>query len=74
MVVDYFLDFLPTFWYNYIKSKNETQRDKEIIMTLLTSLFLGFFALIVIFQVVPAVLMFVGMVKGFAKTKSEVVE
>ena len=30
----------------------------------LLSLFIGFFALIIVFQVVPACLLFVGMVKG----------
>ena len=30
----------------------------------LLSLFVGFFALIIVFQVVPACLLFVGMVKG----------
>jgi len=32
--------------------------------SLLLTLFLGFFALIVVFQLVPAVLLFSGMVKG----------
>jgi len=33
---------------------------------LLLSLFIGFFALIVVFQLVPAIILFVGMVKGLA--------
>lgn len=33
-------------------------------------LFIGFFALIVVFQLVPACLMFFGMVRGLAKDKS----
>jgi hypothetical protein len=32
--------------------------------SLLLTLFIGFFALIVVFQLVPAVLLFVGIVKG----------
>ena len=32
--------------------------------SLLLSLFIGFFSLIIVFQVVPACLLFVGMVKG----------
>ncbi len=40
--------------------------------SLLLTLFLGFFALIVVFQLVPAVLMFVGIVKGlFSRQKEE---
>lgn len=31
---------------------------------LLLTLFIGFFALIVVFQLVPAVILFIGMVKG----------
>ncbi len=31
---------------------------------LLLTLFIGFFALIVVFQLVPAVILFVGMIKG----------
>jgi hypothetical protein len=37
--------------------------------SLLLLLFLGFFALIVIFQLVPACLMFVGIVKGLVSQK-----
>lgn len=37
---------------------------------LLLSMFIGFFALIVIFQLVPATIMFVGMVKGLFSKKS----
>ncbi len=37
--------------------------------SLLLSLFIGFFALIVVFQLVPACLMFIGMVKGLARSK-----
>jgi hypothetical protein len=33
-------------------------------MTLLTALFFGFFAMIVIFQLVPATIMFIGTMKG----------
>ena len=32
--------------------------------SLLLTLFIGFFALIVVFQLVPAVLLFVGIIKG----------
>ena len=32
--------------------------------SLLLTLFIGFFALIVVFQLVPAVLLFIGIVKG----------
>jgi len=40
--------------------------------SLLLTLFLGFFALIVVFQLVPAVLLFGGMVKGlFSRQKKE---
>ncbi len=40
---------------------------------LLLSLFIGFFALIVVFQLVPAVILFVGMVKGLvSKNDKEV--
>lgn len=39
--------------------------------SLLLTLFIGFFALIVIFQLVPACLMFFGMVKGLVKHKTE---
>ena len=38
----------------------------------LLSLFIGFFALILVFQIVPAVLMLIGMVKGVASRKSHV--
>ena len=41
-------------------------------MTLLTTLFLGFCAVIVVFQLVPATILFVGMVRGlFSKTKAD---
>ncbi len=37
---------------------------------ILTYLFIGFFALIIVFQLVPAMILFVGMVKGlFASTE-----
>jgi len=40
--------------------------------SLLLTLFLGFFALIVVFQLVPATLLFCGMVKGlFSRQKEE---
>jgi hypothetical protein len=40
--------------------------------SLLLTLFLGFFALIVVFQLVPAALLFCGMVKGlFSRQKEE---
>ena len=42
--------------------------------SLLLSLFIGFFALIVVFQLVPAVILFVGMVKGLARKESKKVE
>ena len=35
------------------------------------TLFVGFFALILVFQVVPAALMFIGMVKGLFSAKTE---
>ena len=39
--------------------------------SLLLSLFVGFFALIVVFQLVPACLMFIGMLKGiFVRQKT----
>lgn len=41
---------------------------------LLLSLFIGFFALIVVFQLVPAVILFVGMVKGLVSKDSKKVE
>jgi len=37
---------------------------------LLLTLFIGFFALIVVFQLVPAVILFIGMVKGLTSSKS----
>ena len=37
----------------------------------LLSLFIGFFALIIVFQVVPAFLLFAGMVKGLLGHASE---
>ncbi len=37
---------------------------------LLLTLFIGFFALIVVFQLVPAVILFIGMVKGLTRSKS----
>jgi hypothetical protein len=41
--------------------------------SLLLSLFIGFFALIVVFQLVPATLMFIGMIKGLtSKNNKEV--
>ena len=40
---------------------------------LLLSLFIGFFALIVVFQLVPATILFIGMVKGLvSKSDKEV--
>ena len=36
----------------------------------LLSLFIGFFALILVFQIVPAVLMLIGMVKGVVGKES----
>jgi hypothetical protein len=42
--------------------------------SLLLSLFIGFFALIVVFQLVPAVILFVGMVKGLASKGSKEVK
>lgn len=36
----------------------------------LLSLFIGFFALILVFQIVPAVLMLIGMVKGLVGQES----
>ena len=39
---------------------------------LLITLFVGFFALILAFQVVPAALMFIGMVKGLFSGKTQV--
>ncbi|MCK5912643.1 MAG: hypothetical protein KAG12_02110 [Desulfuromusa sp.] len=40
--------------------------------SLLLTLFIGFFALIVVFQLVPACLLFVGIVKGLFSKKQEV--
>ena len=40
-------------------------------MNLLTMLFLGFVAIIVVFQMVPATILFVGMMKGlFSKSEA----
>ena len=39
---------------------------------LLVTLFVGFFALIVVCQLVPATLMFIGMVKGLFSAKTHV--
>ena len=41
---------------------------------LLLSLFIGFFALIVVFQLVPAVILFVGMVKGLVSKNAKEVK
>lgn len=38
---------------------------------LLVSLFVGFFALIIVFQFVPAVLLMVGMIKGLFGSESK---
>jgi uncharacterized membrane protein len=40
--------------------------------SLLLTLFIGFFALIVVFQLVPACLLFVGILKGLFVRKHEV--
>ena len=40
--------------------------------SLLLTLFIGFFALIVVFQLVPACLLFVGILKGLFSKKQEV--
>lgn len=40
--------------------------------SLLLTLFIGFFALIVVFQLVPACLLFVGIVKGLFSKKQDV--
>lgn len=40
--------------------------------SLLLTLFIGFFALIVVFQLVPACLLFVGILKGLFSKKHEV--
>ncbi len=42
--------------------------------SLLLSLFIGFFALIVVFQLVPAVILFVGLVRGLFSKDSKKVE
>lgn len=42
--------------------------------SLLLTLFVGFFALIVVFQLVPACLLFVGMVKGLLTRERDAVE
>jgi hypothetical protein len=39
---------------------------------LLITLFVGFFALILIFQLVPATLMFIGMAKGLLSGKAQI--
>ena len=42
--------------------------------SLLLSLFIGFFALIIVFQLVPATLMLVGMLRGiFGRDRKEVI-
>ena len=41
---------------------------------LLLSLFIGFFALIVVFQLVPATILFIGMVKGLVGKNNKEVE
>jgi len=41
---------------------------------LLLTLFIGFFALIVVFQLVPAVILFIGMVKGLTSKNSKEVK
>ena len=38
-------------------------------MSILTTIFLGLCALIIVFQAVPAVILFTGMVKGFFSAK-----
>lgn len=38
----------------------------------LLTLFIGFFTLIIVFQLVPATLMFIGMVKGLFSSKAQV--
>jgi len=42
--------------------------------SLLLSLFIGFFALIVVFQLVPAVILFVGLVRGLFSKDSKKIE
>lgn len=39
-------------------------------MSILTLLFLGLTAMIVVFQLVPAVILFTGMIKGLLSAKS----
>jgi len=39
---------------------------------LLVSIFIGFFALILVFQLVPATIMLIGMVKGLLSGKTQV--
>ena len=39
---------------------------------LLLSIFIGFFALILVFQLVPATIMLIGMVKGLLSGKTQV--
>jgi len=39
---------------------------------LMVSIFIGFFSLIIIFQLVPATLMLIGMLKGIFSRESEV--
>ncbi|MCF6267336.1 MAG: hypothetical protein L3J57_12425 [Desulfuromusa sp.] len=41
---------------------------------LLLTLFIGFFALIVVFQLVPAVILFVGIIKGLVSKDNKEVE
>lgn len=43
-------------------------------MTLLTMIFVAFFAIIIVFQAIPATLMFFGMLKGLAKGGADVKE
>ncbi|SDZ97718.1 hypothetical protein SAMN05660420_00937 [Desulfuromusa kysingii] len=42
--------------------------------SLLLSLFIGFFALIVVFQLVPATIMLIGIIKGLAGKSSKEVK
>ena len=39
---------------------------------LLVSIFIGFFALILVFQLVPATIMLIGMIKGLLSGKTQV--
>jgi len=48
----------------YASSARAADMANEGSSSLLLTLFLGFFALIVVFQLVPAVLLFGGMLKG----------